>query len=169
MKGFEDIIKEQKSSMKTSLTICVSLFVAAGAVFFVRRTIALFFLLVAVLLAVSLYSMYSKFKAQIADIDVDEVAGEFISANSRYFMQFELTITDNYVIMERPAFKVYTLAKMEKFEVGIAGEMRKALFLTDFKGERHKIAETQKGDATQRDFDEAYECIRDYFNRRKAK
>ena len=59
---------------------------------------------------------------------------------------------------------VLPLDDMEKFEVGLQGDIRKVLFLTDKSGKRHKIAETQKGDALQEEFDKAYEAVRAHFN-----
>ena len=61
-------------------------------------------------------------------------------------------------------FFVLLGSDMEKFEVGLQGNIRKVLFLTDKSGKRHKIAETQKGDALQEEFDKAYEAVRAHFN-----
>ena len=66
-----------------------------------------------------------------------------------------------------PVLKVYRLADMAKFEVGI-GDMQKALFLTDKSGKRNKIAETQKGDGRQEEFDRLYESVRALFKARQA-
>ena len=67
-----------------------------------------------------------------------------------------------------PYLQIFRLEEMEKFEVGLQGDVRKALFLTDRGGIRHKIAETQKGDALQEEFDRAYNAVREYFSSRSS-
>ena len=69
--------------------------------------------------------------------------------------------------LHSPSSRSFLWVICKKFEVGLQGDIRKVLFLTDKSGKRHKIAETQKGDALQEEFDKAYEAVRAHFNNRQ--
>ena len=56
---------------------------------------------------------------------------------------------------------------MKKFEVGIAGDKKKTLFLTDKENNRWEIATTLKGDKRQASFDEVYYKVKDIFDNKK--
>ena len=58
---------------------------------------------------------------------------------------------------------------MEKVEVGIQGEVKKVLFLTDWQGKRHEIISAAKGDGMQREFDRVYETLKERLGRRNLR
>ena len=72
------------------------------------------------------------------------------------------------MLTEKPVLQVFLLHEMSKFEVGLAGDVQKVLFLTDRDGKRHPIAETRKEDDHQADFDRAYQQIRSIFAEKNA-
>ncbi|ASS37713.1 hypothetical protein [Mogibacterium pumilum] len=82
----------------------------------------------------------------------------------KYF-DMGLMLTDSYAVVVRPSLRVYAFDDMAKFEVGIAEDKEKALFLTDGNGGRYRIARTVTGDGNQSDFDEAYRIVKSKFTK----
>ena len=115
-------------------------------------------------LAYSLYNKNARLGKELSHIsDMDGFCAQFAAGSSFYSDLLGLTISDDYAVITVPYLQIFRLDEMEKFEVGLQGDVRKALFLTGKDGRRHKIAETQKGDALQEEFDRAYEAVRELF------
>lgn len=166
MKNFEIILEEWKQKTKTSLLICVSMLTAGAVMLIVRQIVGWLFICAGIALAGSLYYKKMHMDKQLSEIaDIDAFCRQFNSKDTLKLELLGLAITPDYAVLTLPYLKIYPLRKMAKFEVGL-GESRKALFLTDKNGTRHKIAETMKGDALQKEFDQAYEEVRRIFNER---
>ena len=166
---FPDILNEIKKKTQTSLLICVSM-LAAGCILLISRHIAgWLFVCMGAGLAYSLYNKNSRLGKELSHIsDMDSFSRQFAAGASFYSELLGLTITEEYAVITIPYLQIFRLEDMEKFEVGLQGDVRKALFLTDKSGTRHKIAETQKGDALQEEFDRAYNAVREYFAGRSS-
>ena len=161
---FPDILNGIRTKTKTSLLICVSMLTAGAILLIAKHSVGWLFICMGVGLAYSLYSKNARLGKELSHIsDMDDFCRQFAAGSSGYFDLLGLTITEDYAVMTIPYLQIFRLDEMEKFEVGLQGDIRKALFLTDRKGTRHKIAETQKGDALQEEFDGAYEAVRSYF------
>ena len=166
--SFEQLLNVQNKSMTTSLTTFGSLFAAGVLLLLAKHRIGWFFLALSVAAGCLLYLKTQKFNGEIAKAGGSDVLNrQFGEAGTLHAERFGLTITRDFAVCERPSLKVYPLKEMQKFEVGLAGDVQKALFLTDFNGERHKIAETNKGDGSQEEFDRVYEFVCNYFAERK--
>lgn len=161
---FPEIIIDIKTKSKTSLLICAAMLAAGAILLLASHTVGWLFLCMGLVLAYSLYSKRTRMDRELSCIDdMDGFCAQFASDESAYMELLGLTITRDYAVLTLPYLQIFRLADMEKFEVGIQGDIRKALFLTDRAGKRHRIAETQKGDALQEEFDKAYEAVRKYF------
>lgn len=132
-----------------------------------KHTVGWLFICVGIVLAYSLYNKKKNLKQELSKVDnLDRFCRLYDSDYSVSLDLLGLTICGDYAVLTIPVLKIYPMNEMAKFEVGLQGDVRKALFLTDKDGKRFKIAETQKGDALQEEFDRAYEAVRDYFNNR---
>ena len=81
--------------------------------------------------------------------------------------EFSLYLCNKYAVSELKGLKVHVLRDMNKFEVGIAGDKKKTLFLTDKNQVRYEIASTVKGDKRQKSFDEVYMKVKDIFDNKR--
>ena len=81
--------------------------------------------------------------------------------------EFSLYLCNKYAVSELKGLKVHVLRDMNKFEVGIAGDKKKTLFLTDKNKVRYEIASTVKGDKRQKSFDEVYLKVKDIFDNKR--
>lgn len=167
-KTFRDILSEINGKTKTSLLICASMLIAGAVLFASKHNVGWLFLCAGAALGYALYNKKKSLERELAKVDdFDAFCRGFDSLDSTSLELLGLTIFGDYAVITIPSLKIYPMKDMEKFEVGLAGDVRKALFLTDKDGKRHKIAETQKGDALQAEFDRAYEAVREYFNNRQ--
>ena len=168
-KTFSEILSDIKAKSKTSLLICVTMLIASAAMLLTQHSIGWLFAIMGIVLAVSLYSKNQRTQKELSKVrDYDDFCEQYVSDASTRLELLGLTITDDYAVVTIPYLQIFSLDEMEKFEVGLQGDIRKVLFLTDKNGERHRIAETQKGDALQKEFDIAYETVRKYFNGRNG-
>lgn len=166
---FPEILNEIKKKTQTSLLICVSMIVAGAILLISRHIVGWLFVCMGAGLAYSLYNKNSRLDKELSHItDMDSFTRQFAAGSSFFSELLGLTITEEYAVVTIPYLQIFRLTDMEKFEVGLQGDVRKALFLTDKRGTRHKIAETQKGDALQEEFDRAYETVRAFFTERDA-
>lgn len=142
--------------------------IAGFILFATKNTVGWLFLCAGAALGYSLYNKQKSLKQELSKVEnFDEFCREYDSWDSISLELLGFTICGDYAVVTIPSLRIYPLKDMEKFEVGLQGDVRKVLFLTDKNGKRYKIAETQKGDALQSEFDRAYEAIRDYFNNRQ--
>ena len=149
------------------MLICVTMLIAAPVMLLTRHSVGWLFAIMGAILAASLYSKHQRTQKELSKVhDFDGFCTQYDSACTKLEL-LGLTITDEYAVVTLPYLQIFPLKDMEKFEVGLQGDIRKVLFLTDKNGKRHKIAETQKGDALQEEFDRAYEAVRAYFNNRQ--
>ena len=159
------ILTEQKGKTKLSLLICLSMFVASILLVVNGQMVGLVFLAMAFIIGAALLVRVRRAKAELAKRgDNDEAGKKLDAADAVHYPAFGLTIGPDFAVLERPTLQVFLLGEMRKFEVGLAGDVRKVLFLTDQEGRRHPIAETRKEDDHQADFDRAYRQIRDIFS-----
>lgn len=141
--------------------------IASAVMLVTQHSIGWLFAIMGIVLALSLYSKRQRMQKELSKIgDFSSFCAQYDSANSTKLDLLGLTITDDYAVVTIPFLQIFPLCDMDRFEVGLQGDVRKALFLTDRNGDRHKIAETQKGDALQQEFDRAYEAVREIFGSR---
>ena len=166
-KNFSEILSDINKKSKTSLLICVTMLIAAPVMLLTRHSVGWLFAIMGAILAASLYCKHQRTQKELSKVrDFDSFCSQYDSACTKLELM-GLTITDEYAVVTLPYLQIFQLDDMEKFEVGLQGDIRKVLFLTDKSGKRHKIAETQKGDALQEEFDKAYEAVRAHFNNRQ--
>ena len=166
-KNLNRILSDQKSKTKLSLLICGSLAVASAFILPTGQLIGWAFLVMAVITGATLTIRIRRSRAELAKLgSTEEAEKKFSAPDTVYYEPFGLTVGRDFAVTEQPALRVYLLDEMEKFEVGLAGDVRKVLFLTDRNGERYPIAETRKDRDYQEDFDRAYNQVREIFSGR---
>ncbi|MBR5959582.1 MAG: hypothetical protein IKZ98_01180 [Clostridia bacterium] len=165
-KNLNRILTEQKSKTNLSLLICLSLFIASVLLLVNGQMIGLVFLVMSLIIGTALLVRVRRAREELAKLgDNDEAGRKLDAGDAVHYPAFGLTIGPDFVVLEKPTLQVFLLGEMKKFEVGLAGDVRKVLFLTDRDGKRHPIAETRKEDDHQADFDRAYRQIRDIFSK----
>ena len=165
--SLDRILTEQKSRGRLSLLICVSLLAAAAVLVAMGQVMGWVFLGMSVILGAAMWQRTKKNGQELAKLgDPESVEKELRAEETACYQPFGLTVCRRFCISEKPSLKVLPFDDMEKFEVGLAGDARKVLFLTDKNGVRHPIAETVKDDGNQEDFDRAYRQVRAIFAER---
>ena len=160
------ILAEQKGKTKLSLLICLSMLVASILLLVNGQMIGLVFLAMSLIIGAALLVRIRRARAEMSKLGNNDEAGKKLDgAGAVYYPAFGLTIGPDFAVLEKPVLQVFLLHEMSKFEVGLAGDVQKVLFLTDRDGKRHPIAETRKEDDHQADFDRAYRQIRDIFSK----
>ena len=160
----DQILSEQRSKTKLSLLICLSLLAAAVILLPAGQIMGWVFLAMSATLAGTLYLKKRRNQQELAKLgDLQQAKEELRSSETEYYEPFALTLSRRFAILEQPALQVFPFDSMTKFEVGLAGDVRKVLFLTDCNGKRHPIAETRKDDDKQAEFDRVYLRIRNTF------
>ena len=168
LRTFEQILAEQKKKDTTSLSVAGTMLVAGVVLLIARQALGWLFIVLSLIVGGGLYSRRKSFQAELAKAGgAERLKAQLDSPRAQRFDDFFLILTPDIAVITYPVLKVFRLADMTKFEVGI-GEVQKALFLTDQSGRRNKIAETQKGDGRQEAFDRLYEEVRAYFTERRA-
>lgn len=168
-KNLNRILSDQKSKTKLSLLICVSLAVASAFLLPSGQAIGWAFLVMAVITGAALAIRIRRSRTELAKLgSTEEAEKKFSAPDTVHYEPFGLTVGRDFAVTEQPALRVYLLGEMEKFEVGLAGDVRKVLFLTDRNGERYPIAETRKDRDYQKEFDKAYNQVKEIFSKRNA-
>lgn len=163
------ILSEQKGKTKLSLLICLSMLAASVLLLVSGQMIGLVFLAMSLIIGAALLVRIRRARAEMSKLGNNDEAGKKLDgAGAVYYPAFGLTIGPDFAVLEKPVLQVFLLHEMSKFEVGLAGDVQKVLFLTDRDGKRHPIAETRKEDDHQADFDRAYQQIRAIFAEKNA-
>ena len=163
------ILSEQKGKTKLSLLICLYMLAASVLLLVSGQMIGLVFLAMSLIIGAALLVRIRRARAEMSKLGNNDEAGKKLDgAGAVYYPAFGLTIGPDFAVLEKPALQVFLLHEMSKFEVGLAGDVQKVLFLTDRDGKRHPIAETRKEDDHQADFDRAYQQIRSIFAEKNA-
>lgn len=110
---------------------------------------------------------YEKRKLEIGKIKDPSSFDKSMKNSLMNMPEFSLYLCDQYVVSELHGLNIFVLKDMKKFEVGIAGDKKKTLFLTDKENNRWEIATTLKGDKRQASFDEVYYKVKDIFDNKK--
>ena len=166
----DQILLEQKSKTKTSLTITVVLLAAGVILLLAKQWVGGLFVVAGAVLGAGLMSRSRDIKAQLEKAGGEEgLSSQLAAEGTAVFDSLDVAVTPELAVVYRPFFKVYSLKDMARFEVGIGPEgVQKALFLTEADGTRNKIAQVQKGDGRQEAFDALYAQVRDCFGGRDA-
>ena len=165
--NYEKLKSKYERQYKGNLVIGIALIVIGLATIGVH----LFSAIILCLMGISLWAMARKNKeknfSELAQVKSPEDFNKSMGKSLLEMPEFSLYISDKYVVSELKSLKVYPLKEMKKFEVGIAGDKKKTLFLTDKSNVRWEIASTVKGDKRQEAFDKAYYKVKDIFDNKK--
>lgn len=165
--NYERLKNKYERQYKGNLVIGIALIIIGLATISMHS----FSAIILCLMGISLIGMARKNKGknddELAKISSPEDFDQSMEKSLLDMREFSLYISNKYVVSELRGLKVYALKDMKKFEVGIAGDKKKTLFLTDKANDRHEIASTVKGDKRQESFDEAYRKVKDIFDKKK--
>nr|MBQ6242645.1 hypothetical protein [Lachnospiraceae bacterium] len=166
-KNLDRILSDQKSKTKLSLLIFFSLFAAAAFLLSAGQIMGWVFLAMSLIIGATVILRIRRNREELAKLgDAAELQKKLDAWDTVYYPMFNLTVGTDFAVLEKPSLQVYPFRDMEKFEVGLAGDVRKVLFLTDREGRRHPVAETSRDDDKQADFDRVYNQVRTLFAQR---
>lgn len=165
--NFEKLKKKYQRQYNANLVVGIALIIVGLATVGIRvMTSALL-----ILMGFSLIAMARKNNArnieEIAKIKSPEEFDKSMETSLLEMREFSLYISDKYTVSELRGLQVFPMGEMKKFQVGIAGDKKKSLFLTDMADEMFEIASTVKGDKRQESFDQAYYKVKDIFDNKK--
>ncbi len=163
-KNLDRILSEQKGKTRLSLLICLSLLVAAIVLVSARQVMGWVFLGMSLIMGWAMWQRLRRSRQELDKLgDPAQAESKMSAYDTVYYPMFSLTVGADFAVLEKPSLQVFLFGDMEKFEVGLAGDVRKVLFLTDREGRRRPIAETTKDDDKQAEFDRVYEQVRTAF------
>lgn len=158
---FERFTKREKEDLTQGRWIAGTMLVMGAAIVWKFPPIGGLFLVAGALVTVTNQAARRTVRQELGKItDMDQFYGQLASPDAREYGDFGIIVTQDYVVKEGRRVEIICFDDMEKFEVGLAGDKLKKLFLTDRKGKRHEIAMTLTGDGRQASFDELYEAVR---------
>lgn len=157
---YQQFISERQKRIRTATAVWVCMLVISifctiqGSIF--GGILAIFGILLAVFNLLS----YRKV-ARLLDLVGDK---------DQFFKELESAVTDsdenikiceNYVLLRNSEIQVLYFQDMQKVEVGIQGQVKRTLFLTDKNAKRHVILSCFQGDGRQEEFDQVYHLLRE--------
>ena len=165
--NFEKLKNKYERQYKANFVIGISLIIV-GIATIGRGPLTTMLMVV---MGLSLFSMArnnrAKNQKEINKIQNPDDFNQSMLDDSIEMLEFSLHLSNKYAVSELKGLKVYVLKDMKKFEVGIAGDKKKTIFLTDKENVRHEIATTVKGDKRQKSFDEVYLKVKDIFDNKR--
>ncbi|MGF0032715.1 hypothetical protein ACQRBN_07070 [Bariatricus sp. SGI.154] len=158
---YYDFIQERAKKLQTGMIVWASLLAVAFICLFSNIMLALILAVAGAFLAVTNMKSQKELKSKLDGIrDQEEFFHQLADPNLTEIPDYHLMIAKDYVLVEQSDVYVYQLEDMEKVEVGLQGNVKKTLFLTDKQGVRHEIVSCVKDDGMQKKFDQVYHELR---------
>ena len=153
---YYDFIQERAKRLQTGMIVWGSLLAVAFICLFSN-------IVITVILAVGgAFLAMTNMKGKLDQIeDKEAFFRQLIAPDVAEFPDCHVIIARDYILVFKDDIFIYAFADMEKVEVGIQGEVKKVLFLTDWQGKRHEIISTAKGDGMQGEFDRIYKMLKE--------
>ena len=123
--------------------------------------IAVILALVGAALAVSNMKSQKELKGKLDAIsDKEEFFRQLTSPDVQTAQDGHVLVAKDYVLTYKTDVHIYCILDMEKVEVGIQGNMKKYLFLTDSQGRRHEIMSCMRTAEDSAEFDKIYAALK---------
>lgn len=159
---YYDFIQGRAKKLQTGMIVWGSLLAVALIGMFSDVRVSIVLALVGIALAVTNMRSQKELKSKLDSIrDKEEFFHQLADSDLIEIPEYRLMIAKEYVLIEQSDIYIYQLADMEKVEVGLQGDVKKVLFLTDKNGIRHEIASCVKDDGMQETFDRVYHALRE--------
>lgn len=163
---YYDFIQERAKRLQTGMMVWGSLLAVAFICLFSNIIITVILAVGGAFLAMTNIKARSELKGKLDQIeDKEEFFRQLIAPDVAEFSDCHVIIARDYILVYKDDIFIYAFADMEKVEVGIQGEVKKVLFLTDWQGKRHEIISAAKGDGMQREFDRIYKMLKERLGR----
>lgn len=158
---YYDFIQERAKRLQTGMIVWASLLAVAFICLFSNIMLAMILAVAGVFLAVTNLKSQKELKSKLDVIrDQEEFFRQLASPDLIELSDYHLILAKDYVLVEQSDVHVYQLEDMERIEVGLQGDVKKTLFLTDKEGIRHEIVSCVKDDGMQEKFDYVYHELR---------
>ncbi len=163
MENFEKILEVWQRKRQTSLLVCAAMFLAGIILLLTRHMVGWLLVCGGIVILGLLYYNKAHLEEQLDRIeDKEAFLRQFDSKDTLKFENLGFALTPDYIIMTLPYLQIYPLREMKKFEVGSKGETRRALFITDGNGRRHKLAEADFAETDNKDKAKLEECRQEF-------
>ncbi len=156
---YYDFIEDRAKKVRTGMIVWSSLLCLALISLFHNIVIAV--ILVGAALAVSNMKSQKELKGKLDAIsDKEEFFRQLTSPDVQTAQDGHVLVAKDYVLTYKTDVHIYCILDMEKVEVGIQGNMKKYLFLTDSQGRRHEIMSCMRTAEDSAEFDKIYAALK---------
>lgn len=158
---YYDFIEDRAKKVRTGMIVWASLLCLALISLFHNIVIAVILALVGAALAVSNVRLQKELKGKLDCIsDKEEFFRQLTSPDVKTAKDGHVLVAKDYVLTYKTDVHIYCIPDMEKVEVGIQGNMKKHLFLTDSQGRRHEIMSCVRTAEDSAEFDQVYAALK---------
>lgn len=162
---YYDFISDRAKKVRTGMIVWASLLSLALISLFNNIVIALILALVGAVLAVSNVKSQKELKGKLDAVsDKDEFFRQLASPDVLTAQDGHVLVAKDYVLTYKTDVSIHYIPDMEKVEVGIQGNAKKFLFLTDSHGKRHEIMSCMKTAEDSVEFDKVYAALKECLN-----
>lgn len=159
---YYDFIEDRAKRIRTSMIVWISLLCVAFISLFNNVIIAVILAAVGIFLAVVNVKSQRELKGKLDIIpDKEEFFRQLVDPDAIEAEDGHILVTKDYVLLYKADVLIYRIADMEKVEVGMQGNARKFLFLTDKQGKRHEIMSSMKKSEDSKEFDKVYYALKE--------
>ncbi len=158
---YYDFIDDRAKKVRTGMIVWASLLCLALISLFHNIVIAVILALVGSALAVSNVRSQKELKGKLDFIsDKEEFFRQLTASDVQTAQEGHVLVAKDYVLTYKTDVHIYCIPDMEKVEVGIQGNMKKYLFLTDSQGRRHEIMSCARTAEDSAEFDQIYAALK---------
>ena len=158
---YYDFIEDRAKKVRTGMIVWSSLLCLALISLFHNIVIAVILALVGAALAVSNMKSQKELKGKLDAIsDKEEFFRQLTSPDVQTAQDGHVLVAKDYVLTYKTGVHIYCIQKKKKVEVGIQGNMKKYLFLTDSQGRRHEIMSCMRTAEDSAEFDKIYAALK---------
>ena len=158
---YYDFIEDRAKKVRTGMIVWSSLLCLALISLFHNIVIAVILALVGAALAVSNMKSQKELKGKLDAIsDKEEFFRQLTSPDVQTAQDGHVLVAKDYVLTYKNDVHIYCILEKEKVEVGIQGNMKKYLFLTDSQGRRHEIMSCMRTAEDSAEFDKIYAALK---------
>lgn len=162
---YYDFISDRAKKVRTGMIVWASLLCLALISLFNNIVIAIVLALVGIALAVSNMRSQKDLKGKLEVIpDKEEFFRQLASPDVLMAQEGHVLVAKDYVLTYKTDVFIYHIPDMEKIEVGLQGNAKKFLFLTDSQGKRHEIMCCMKTAEDSVEFDKIYAALKERLN-----
>ncbi len=158
---YYDFISDRAKKVRTGMIVWASLLSLALISLFNNIVIAIILAVLGAALAASNVKSQKELKGKLDGVrDKEDFFNQLADTDTLSVQEGRILVTKDYVLTYRTDVLIYYIPDMEKVEVGLKGDEKKFLYLTEGSGKRHEIMSCVKRAEDSREFDAVYGALK---------